>query len=436
MYGENGGDLRDALVTLLGQHRVNYVLGRQVGLTGPVRDTDVKRIEAAHQVLRYRRTILTWCHQALVQADPNPKAIRNLEKYEPSDWLRDALGRLLRNPSESLPSLAELATPQDISLVETWRRAAKAAALAEHDFDRGLGDGQLDHREWLTLVGDVADITKALRVLDHRYRLLPGWERLKGVRGIDQYVEKCASHSQALYRIPDHNIDWRGWRPAQPETSSGADPITHVLAAEHRLLNSLKAVPSMPNLRHLLTSQRELSNLAALRARDIAPEQSAQFRTREQNLAKVLRAARTAGGLAGTGADATQHSAEAVRLLVNIPVGEAVPLDALRNLEKLFRHVDNTLHRAIDHGFRTRIYLVRNTLPRIDPTDGLQPHQAHQIFEPLQREGRTPLAAVARRYLRTDPVRMAPPGAAAINRADFRNAINHRRSTGSGEVAL
>lgn len=220
----------------------------------------------------------------------------------------------------------------------------------------------------------------------------------------------CASYSQTRYGVPDYNIDWRGWHPPHPEISPDADTITHVLAAEHRLLNSLESVPSMANLGHLLTSQRELSNLAAGRARDIAPEQAAQFRNREQNLGKVSKAARTADGLAGTGASATQHSSDAVRLLVTIPVGEAIGVDALRNLEKLFRHVDNTLCRAIEHGFNTRIYLVRNTLPRIDPTDGLQPHQARQIFEPLQHEGRAPLVALARRHLRSDPVRMAPQG--------------------------
>ncbi|MGY0390581.1 hypothetical protein ACWZJV_26715 [Nocardioides sp. WG-D5] len=332
--------------------------------------------------------------------------------------------------------MRELATPQDIGIIEEWRRAAKAAALAEHDLDGGLGGGILTHREWLTLVGDIADITKALRVLDHRYRNLPGWERLKGVRGLDQHIDDCSTRSQARYGIPDYNIDWRGWHAPHPEISPDADTITRVIAAEHRLLSSLKTVPSMANLRHLLHSQRELSNLAALRARDIAPEQAAQFRRREQNLAKVSKTARTAGGLAGTGASATQRSADAVRLLATIPIGEMIDVDALRNLDKLFRHIDNALHRAIEYGFNTRIYLVRNTLPRIDPTDGLQPHRARQIFEPLQHEGRTPLVAVARRYLRTAPVQIAPPGVAAINRADFDNAINRRRSSGRGRASL
>lgn len=432
MYGENSDALRRALVTLLGHYRVNYDLLRQVTRAHPDDNTQNRQIEATAQVRRYRRTILTWCHQALVQADPNPTAERRQDQYQPHDWLRKALGRLLDRNPEPLPSTAELTTPQDISILESWRQAAKAAALAEHDFDRGLGDGLLDQREWLTLIGDVADITKALHVLDHRYRHLPGWEKLKGVRWLDRYIEDCSTLHQARSDVPAYNMDWRGWYPPHPEISPDADTITLVLAAEHRLLNSLKTVPSMANLRHLVTSQRELSNLAALRARNIAPEQAAQFRIREQNLAKVLKAARTAGGLAGTGADATAHSADAVRLLVTIPVGEAIQLDALRNLEKLFRHVDNTLHRAIEHGFNTRIYLIRNTLPRIDPTDGLQPHRVRQIFEPLQHEGRTPLVAVARRYLRTDPVRMAPPGIAIFSRTDFRNAINRRRSNGRG----
>lgn len=434
MYGENGGELRNALVTLLGQYRVHFHLRLEISRTHPPHATTARQIEFTRQILRYRRTILTWCHQTLDQANPNPKAERSPELYEPPDWLCRALTRLRdRNPGP-LPSMGELATPQDICILENWRRAAKAAALAEHDLDGGLGGGILTHREWLTLVGDVADITKALHVLDHRYCNLPGWERLKGVRGLDQHIDDCATHNQARYGIPDYNIDWRGWHPPQPEVSPAADMITHVLAAEHRLLSSLKTVPSMPNLRHLLHSQRELSNLAALRARDIAPEQAAQFRRREQSLAKVSKAARAAGGLAGTGASATQHSADAVRLLVTIPVGEMIDVDALRNLDKLFRHVDNTLRRAIEHGFNTRIYLVRNTLPRIDPADGLQPHQARQIFEPLQREGRTPLIAVARRSLRSDPLRMAPPGYAAISRADLRNAVNRRRRTGGATL--
>jgi hypothetical protein len=416
MYGENSSRLRAELATLLGQYRVRHRVLRDVTTMRSTLGIEARQTKVSAQVRRYRRTILAWSHQALTDADPNPKASSDHSRYEPPEWLRRSLGRLLKDNPDPLPSMDDLTTEQPIAILETWRQAAKATVLAEHDFARGLGEGLLDHREWLTLVGDVADITKAILVLDKRYRHLPGWETLRGIRHLDRYVEECSPQAQTRYGVPDYNIDWRGWRPPGPQIAANADQITHVLAAEHRLLNSLKSVPSMANLRHLLTSQRELSHLAAERAINIAPEQAARFRHREQTYATLGRAARSAGGLAGTGAAATRHSADAAQRLVTIPVGEPIPVDAVRNLDKLFRHVDNAIGAAIEHGFNTRIYLVRRTLPRIDPTDGRLAHQARQLFEPLRREGDTPLIAVARRHLRTDSVRMAAPGDSADRR--------------------
>lgn len=431
MYGENSGHLRDHLAVLLSQYRINHQILRQVTHTrSPLRVED-RQAEVGAQVRRYRYTILAWCHQALTQADPNPRATHDTTAFEPPDRLRVSIARVLDRNPEPLPTMAQLTTRQEAETLETWRQAAKAATLAEHDFDRGLGDGLLSHREWLTLAGDVADITKALLVLDRRYQHLPRWETLKGIRGLRTYADGCASLAQERYRTPNHNIDWRGWHPAAPDDPD-ADLITQVIAAEHRLLNSLTAIPSMANLRHLLHSQRELSHLAADRALDLAPEQAARFRRRERTYAALTRASRTAAGVAGTGAEATRHSAEATRLVVRIPVGEPISVEALRNLDKLVRHVDNRLAAAIEQGFKLRVYLVRSSLPRIDPTDGKLAHQARVIYEPLQRDGRTPLIAVARRRLRTDYVRMAAPGDAAITRADFRAAINHRQRGSPG----
>lgn len=432
MYGENGGHLREHLATLLGQYRVNHQILRQVTrVRSPLR-IEERQAEVGAQVRRYRYTILSWCHQTLTQTDPNPRAI---DEFEPPDWLRRSLARVVSQNPERLPTLDELTTRQEVPTLESWRQAAKAAALAEHDFSRGLGDGLLDHREWLTLTGDIADITKALLVLDRRYEHLPGWQTLKGIRGMTKYVDECSTRAQELYRTPDHNIDWRGWHPAEPEIAPDADIITQVVASEHRLLNSLTAIPSMTNLRHLLSSQRELSHLAANRARDIAPEQAAHFRRRERTYASLSRASRTAAGLAGTGAEATRHSADAVRLLVQVPVGEPIKVEALRNLDKLCRHVDNRLASTIEQGFSVRLYFVRRTLPRIDPTDGKLAHRSRVIYEPLQRDGGSPLIAVARRHLRSDPVRMAPPGDAAFTRADFRAAIDHRQH-GGPEISI
>lgn len=435
MYGENSGRLCDALAALLGEYRVNHQILRDVSRTGSARNIEVRQSEAAAQVRRYRRTILMWCHQTLVQADPNPVPASARENFTPPEWLRRSLDRVLAENPEPLPTTTELATPQDIGILESWRQAAKATVLAERDFDRGLGNGLLDHREWATLAGDIADVTHALLILDRRYKNLPGWQTLKGIRHLNRYIGDCSAYAHSVYGGPDYNIDWRGWHSPDPEIAADADPITHVLAAEHRLLNALKSVPSMVNLRHLLMSQREVSHLAADRAREIAPEQSARFRTREQTYAKLLRVSRGAAGIAGTGAIATRHSAHATRLLMTIRVGEPVSVEAFRSLEKLFRHVDNALCAAIEQGFSTRLYLVRRTLPRIDPTDGRSTHRAREIYDPVQPDGRTPLIAVARRRLRTESPHMAAPGNASFSRNDFRAAINHRRGSGPGRLA-
>lgn len=432
MYGENSGRLRDALAALLGEYRVNYQVLRDVSRTGSARSIEVRQSEAAAQVRRYRQTILMWCHQTLVQADPNPIPANARENFTPPEWLRRSLQRILAENPEPLPTTAELATRQEVQILESWRQAAKATVLAERDFDRGLSDGLLDHREWVTLAGDVADVTKALLILDRRYKHLPGWQTLHGIRHLSRYIDECSVYAHTVYGRPDYNIDWRGWHPPDPEIAADADSITHVLAAEHRLLNSLKSVPSMVNLRHLLMSQREVSHLAADRAREIAPEQSARFRTREQTYAKLLRASRGAAGLAGTGAIATGHSAHVARLLMTIRVGEPISVEAFRNLDKLFRHVDNALCAAIEQGFNTRLYLVRRTLPRIDPTDGRSTHRAREIYDPVERDVRTPLIAVARRRLRTEPPHTAAPGNASFSRTDFRAAINRRRGRTDG----
>lgn len=432
MYGENGGRLREVLAALLGEYRINDQVLRDVSRTRSARSIEVRQSEVAAQMRRYRRTILTWCHQTLVQADPNPVPASARESFTPPEWLRRSLQRMLTENSEPLPTTAELATPQEVGILESWRQAAKATVLAERDFDRGLSDGLLDHREWATLASDVADVTHALLILDRRYKHLPGWQTLKGIRYLNRYVDDCSAYAITVYGRPNYNIDWRGWHPPDPEIAADADPITHVLAAEHRLLNSLKSVPSMVNLRHLLMSQREASHLAADRAREVAPEQSARFRSREQTYAKLLRASRGAAGLAGTGAIATGHSAHVATLLMAIHVGEPISVEAFRSLDKLFRHVDNALYAAIEQGFTARLYLVRRTLPRIDPTDGRSTHRAREIYDPAERKGRTPLIAVARRQLRTEPPRMAAPGYSSFSRNDFRAAINHRRGGTSG----
>ncbi|MER7303201.1 hypothetical protein ABTX24_26345 [Nocardioides sp. NPDC127514] len=431
MYGESIGVLRIELAHLLGQYHVSHRIDRDLAraYSGPgVVDT---RGEVVALIRSFRHSVLTWCYQAMVHGDPNPKAEHSANLLEPPDRLRQSLGRVVAKNPAPLPRLEQLTTHQPVAVLESWRQAAKTTAIAEHDLAHGTGDGRLSHREWLTLVGDVADITRALLILDKRYRHVSEWETLRGLRLLDGYLDDCVVHVCERSGKLDSNLDWRGWQPLDPEVSPNAEPIVHVIAAERRLLNSLGSVPSMANLRHLMTSQREVSHLAALRTGDHDRELANRFHRREHAYGSLLRASRTAAGLLGTGAEATRHSADAVDRLVSISAVSPIPLGSLHELDTLFRQVDNALCAAIEEGFSARLYFVRRALPRIDPTDGHLTHQARELFDPLQCKGHTPLITIARRYLRTNPVRTAAPSITAMTRADFHAAINQRRSRGS-----
>lgn len=431
MYGENIGLLRTELAHLLRQYHVSHRIDRDLTRAYPGPGVVDSRGEVVALIRSYRHSVLIWCYQAMAHGDPNPKAEHSANLLEPSDRLRQSLGRVVAKNPAPLPRLEQLTTHQPVAVLESWRQAAKMTALAEHDLGHGIGDGLLSHREWLTLVGDVADVTRALLILDKRYRHLPDWATLQGIRLLDRYLDDCVVHVRERSGKLDSNLDWRGWRPPAPEVPPSAEPIDHVIAAERRLLNSLGSVPSMANLRHLLTSQREVSHLAAIRTRDHDRELANCFHRREHAYGSLLRASRTAAGLLGTGAEATRHSADAVNRLVSISAAAPIPVGSLHDLATTFRQVDNALFAAIEEGFGARLYFVRRALPRIDPTDGHLTHQARELFDPLQRAGRTPLITIARRYLRTNPVRTAAPNDTAITRAAFHNAIAQRRQHGS-----
>ena len=61
MYGENGAQMRTELAALLRQHRVMHRLAT---------DSPTERAEVGQQILRYRRTLITWCAQAIRVAQP------------------------------------------------------------------------------------------------------------------------------------------------------------------------------------------------------------------------------------------------------------------------------------------------------------------------------------------------------------------------------
>ncbi|MEX1907168.1 hypothetical protein L6241_02520 [Janibacter sp. Y6] len=176
MYGENGAQMRTELAALLRQHRIMRRLAE---------DSSVERAAAGQQILRFRQTVLVWCAQAIGVA--RPLTFPNVPQ-KPADPFRAAsdhgaavaeLARALEaapDQATTLPaSSQEFTTPSANSVIEHWRLAARAAALAEHDTapDQAI---HLTAAQARTIAGDVAAISQALVVLDRRYQNTPGWE--------------------------------------------------------------------------------------------------------------------------------------------------------------------------------------------------------------------------------------------------------------------
>lgn len=128
--------------------------------------------------------VLVWCLQAIRAANPRI----NLEGTSgrtrgPAEGLRFRLEAAIEASPAGLPPLEELATEQTLPMVETWRQAARAAALGEHDFDAGLGYGRLSDAQCMTVLKDAAEVTRALVGLDRRYSNIPGWQSFKDLVG-------------------------------------------------------------------------------------------------------------------------------------------------------------------------------------------------------------------------------------------------------------
>ena len=87
------------------------------------------------------------------------------------------------------PLLDLLDAPHRVDLLDGWQRLARAAALGEHDFTAGVSYGQLTPAQNRRVVKDAADLTRALVLIDDRYRHVPGWQHLKGVTGLGRAAE-------------------------------------------------------------------------------------------------------------------------------------------------------------------------------------------------------------------------------------------------------
>jgi hypothetical protein len=175
MYSENSGHLRQALGVLTREHRIQQRLGGKGIHTVPETTTVEEREELGKQIRRYRQCVLTWSLQAVRAANPRI----NLEGTDgrsrgPAEELRYRLTEALATSTAALAHGDELVTEQQFATVESWRQAARAAVLGEHDFSAGVGYGRLSEQQCMTFLKDAADVVRGLVALDRRYEGVPG----------------------------------------------------------------------------------------------------------------------------------------------------------------------------------------------------------------------------------------------------------------------
>jgi hypothetical protein len=243
MYGENGAQMRTELAALLRQHRVLHRLAA---------DSATDRAVAGQQILRFRQTLVVWCAQTIGVA--RALTFPNIPQ-KPADPFRatpehgaavSELARALKVARDQAPTPAassrEFATPSLNDVVEHWRLAARAAALAEHDTapDQAV---HLTAAQVRTIAGDVAAISQALVVLDRRYRNIPEWESIAGCDRLGWAA--LATALDVSLGQPDYSVDHTGWRPRTKPIGGPAKPgMLGVLQAEHNLLVRLTSFPT------------------------------------------------------------------------------------------------------------------------------------------------------------------------------------------------
>ncbi len=442
MYGENGHLLRAELSALLKQHRIQLRIGGPGTHTVPVTTTEQERARIGEQIRRYRRSALTWCLQATIAVGHgagsrlSPRATNPFRlpaaEHGGLAALRTALDHTVGASTAPLPGMAELTTQRELPLVEHWRQVARAAALGEHDFDAGLGDGRLDDQQLHALVGDIAATVRALVVLDARYATIPGWERLHRGDRLGWAALACAL--DASLDPPDYSLDMRGWRPKTKVITGPAKPgLLGVLQAKHNLTIRMQGFPSAMNLRLVVGSQRLLSGGLATRVQKIEPALHEAWRDREQTYTDLQRELRNVGGNVGVGGLAVAEGANAWNRLKALSPDAHMDPRIVHSFTRLFAKLDARIADAVEEGMQRKAYFVRVKVPGVVANNGQVVARVQERFIPPAEADHAAILGLVHDRLRThsEPA-TAPPGAAR-SRADLHAAIVHQPERRAGD---
>lgn len=424
MYGETGAAMRQELAALLRQHRVQQRLSEE----------SREREEVGAAIRQYRQNVLIWCSQAMestspltfsnqTPAQPNPfRSAGTGRGTPPAGELARALDHARTGSNATPASSRQLTIPASHPLVEHWRRAARAAALAEHDTATDIA-GRMTVPQAQAVVGDVAAIAQALVILDLRYRNTPGWEPL--VQSSRLGWAALATALDVNLGQPDYTVDDLGWRPKTKPIEGPPRPgILGVLQAEHNLVVRMKAFPNATNLRYVIDSQRLLSRRLAPFAARVDHRLADRWSQRADTYARLQQQLRRIGGRVGKGGYAAAEGANAVSRLRALPGNSIVEPRVLAGFQVLFDRLDRRIADVIEDGIDRSAYFQGVTLPRLAADTGDLVVPLREQFVPIDRATDKELIETVRNQLR--PHRnfsIATPGQA---RAELHAALIHR----------
>jgi hypothetical protein len=433
MYGENGALMRSELAALLRHHRIQQRLGEPIPNAGPLDQSLAAKEAVGLQIRQYRHTILAWCAQAVLASKPlvfSASLPAPANPFRASTDAGTAVGELARalhhahdQSSAGPASIQLLGTPSDTPLVEHWRHAARAAALAEHDTNGSTGI-RLTAAQAQALVGDVAAVTQALLVLDRRYARTPGWEKLAHPGRLGWAA--LASALDTGLGQPDYSIDQAGWRPRTKILRGPARPgILGVLQAQHNLLVRLKSFPDAMNLRLIVDSQRQMSSQLAPFAGRIDPRVAERWTARATTYALIQQQLRNIGGRLGTGGSAVAEAANATARLGALPADTIVEPRVLAGFQTLFDGLDHRIADIVEDGIDHGAFVDRIKLPQLGASTKRLIHPPEEKFVPVSRTSDLEVVRTLRERLRPPPVATtsSSPGG---SRADLHTAILHR----------
>ncbi len=420
MYGDNTAALRGELATLLQITRNQQVL-------------DTLTPDDVVLIASFRTSLTLWCQQAVRASNPDGDFGGTTPRSRgPAEELRYRLDQALTAYTTALPDLAQLAAPHPNHVVDLWRRAAKAAALGEHDFPAGLDYGSLTAHQAMTVLKDASEVARALTGLDRHYSAaVPGWEPIAEADGLGRAAVVCAAH--AGYDKPDYSVDQRGWRPPVQLVDGPALPgLEGVLQAQNNLLVHLRHQPDAYSLRLIFDSQRIVSRDAVeLCNQSPSREQiAAKWDHRHETYRQLIDQSRNLRGLVGNGLAAADGAIAAARMN-NLSPAEAVSGNQLRHLDALFTHIDRRIAAITRAGASDRSYLLRVTIPRIDLSSAgaVKEQRARHVPLDVPTKARL-LVTVDRRLHAPEPRRPVSP-TSATERAAFVRSINGPTQEGS-----